>query len=565
MSASRSVLFIAAASIVGARAQAPSSTTLAPPPTDLSSIPTPVIERLEPAVQEQLTTARRLVENAIEDDPDGGRGNTLLGRLCMLYLHYELLDAAELCLLEMQSLRPSHFQWSYYQAVLFSRTGEVETAMASLATARTLRPDDVPSLLRLGDLQLLALEPQAAQDAFKSALTLEPQSSAARFGLGRVAAARGQIQDAIAHFEAALAGQPAGSVVHYHLGMAYRDLGDLDRARNELRKNQQRAIAFSDPLMLRLETLGISREEIFVRGVEARREGRPQDAIEAFRQVLGLDPDDAEALFNLARAQIETGELEEAERHLRRALEISPEFFDAHFNLAVLLGRLGREQEAARYLERAVLIDPDHLPTRVLWARLLAQQGDSRRAVEELERALSVDSADRGARLALAGLHEQLGNSSEAAAQFDLLLELSPEDPEVHLGRARNLILAGSYRRAREALDSSLGRLPRDRSLRHLLARFLATCPDPALRDGDRALALARGIVAELLTPDHAETLAMALAETGRFAEAAEWQERVLAQEAAAADADTSSAARRQRLESYRLAKPVRAPWMNEK
>lgn len=532
-------------------------------PPDLSAIPLPVIERLEPAVQSQLRSARQRVEDAAAEPSDRDPRDAALGRLCLLYLRYELLDAAVPCLDQMRALRPSDFQWPYYQAVLFSQRAEIEAARKSLESARELRPNDVPSLLRLGNLHLLGVELELAQEAFEAALLREPRSSAAHFGLGRTAAARGQAQEAIEHFRVALDGQPSGSIVHHHLGMAYRAIGDLDRARQELAKNRQQAIAFSDPLLRRLDTLSVSREGIFVRGVEASRQGQPRQAIEAFREVLELEPDDAEAHFNLAQAQIAVGDLEEAETHLREALQSWPGFFDAHFNLAVLLGRLGREQEAAQHLEKAVGIDPDHLPTRVLWARQLAQQGRSLRAVEELEAVLRIDPAEREANLALADLQDRLGNFTEAAARFGALVALSPEDARAHLGRARNLILAGFYRRARAALESSTESLPGDRALRHLLARFLATCPDPELRDGERALDLAQKVIDDRLTVDHADTLAMALAELGRFEEAVQWQRRVLRQEEAATG--TASAQRQHRLDLYELGRAARAPWLDDK
>ena len=519
------LLCLASGPLSEAVGQTPSSTASAP---DLAGIPRPVIERLEPAVQSQLHSARRRVEEAASDVPDQGRAETDLGRLCLLYLHYELLDAAEPCLLQMRTLQPDDFQWPYYLAVLYSRNAEIESAKESLETARVLRPMDVPTLLRLGDLHLLSSQLEPAQEAFEVALLQDPQSSAARFGLGRVAIARGSTEQGITHFDVALAGQPAGSVIHHHLGMAYRSIGDLDRAREELQKNNHQTIAFSDPLMRQLETLSVSREEIFVRGVEARRQGRPGEAIEAFRQVLEVEPDDAEARFNLARAQIEIGDLDEAELQLRNALESWPGFFDAHFNLSVLLGRRGEEEEAARHLEEALQIDPGHQPTRLLWARLLGQ----------------------------------LGDFSAAAAQFDQLLELSPADPQAHLGRARSLLLAESYPRASTALESSLRSLPDDRALRHLMARFLAACPDPDLRDGPSALLLAQEIVDEQLTLDHAETLAMALAEVGRFEEALQWQRRVLSQEAAVEG--TNSATRQGRAELYEQRRPVRAPWRED-
>ena len=58
---------------------------------------------------------------------------------------------------------------------------------------------------------------------------------------------------------------------------------------------------------------------------------------------------------------------------------------------------------------------------------------------------------------------------------------------------------------------------------------MLVTAPDPALRDGARALQLADGVFRALDSLEHGETVAMALAESGRFDDAARFQERLLA------------------------------------
>jgi serine/threonine-protein kinase len=257
----------------------------------------------------------------------------------------------------------------------------------------------------------------------------------------------------------------------------------------------------------------------------------------------------------------------------------------------------------ARHLARAVEIDPDHLPTRVLWARVLAQEGQVHRAIAELERVLSIDPATPGARPALSEAHLRLalldaralpreevlahlraaveldpgagraraalgeelargGEYLQAAEEFGRLVELSPEDPRAHLGRGMTLVLAGSYGRAREALEASLGSLPNHPALGDLLARLLATCPDPLLRDGQRAVTLAQSVVEIEPTLDHTETLAMALAEAGRWEEAVLWQRRVLADEQASSG--STSERRHRRLALYEQRQPVRAPWLGQ-
>ena len=85
--------------------------------------------------------------------------------------------------------------------------------------------------------------------------------------------------------------------------------------------------------------------------------------------------------------------------------------------------------------------------------------------------------------------------------------------------------------------------------------------PDGGIRDGARALELARRVFEQQQSIDHAETIAMALAEVGNFAEAVEWQQQVVEQrrrQGAGARLEAS----RGYLELFRQGEGVRAPWM---
>ena len=69
---------------------------------------------------------------------------------------------------------------------------------------------------------------------------------------------------------------------------------------------------------------------------------------------------------------------------------------------------------------------------------------------------------------------------------------------------------------------------PDNATLKHVLARLLATCPEDSIRDAQRALVLAGEAMQTRPGFEQAQTLAMALAESGQFAEAAEIQRQLI-------------------------------------
>jgi len=87
-------------------------------------------------------------------------------------------------------------------------------------------------------------------------------------------------------------------------------------------------------------------------------DGAPEQAREAYRRALRLDPGHAHARLNLGRQLHEAGDAAAAEAEYRGALAARPGDATALFNLGVALGDQGRSEEALEAYERALESDP---------------------------------------------------------------------------------------------------------------------------------------------------------------------------------------------------------------
>ncbi|MFP3942145.1 MAG: tetratricopeptide repeat protein, partial [Thermoanaerobaculia bacterium] len=336
------------------------------------------------------------------------------------------------------------------------------------------------------------------------------------------------------------------------------------------------------------------------RGAAAMREGDLDRALAEYRTAADLDPESPKAFYNLGSVMLQKGDREEARKHFEEAVELDPDYRDAHVNLAGLYAEAGEWERAAEHYGEAVRIDPLDYSARAGRAAALAQGGrtaDARRELEALlaEAPKSLSDVRLQARLELAGLAEGSGEPAAAAEHYRAALELDPglrpaviglgralarsgsfqaaaeiygravdlepEDVEARFGRAMALLLGGDAAAARSALEEDLRALPDAVPLAHLLARVLATAPDPEVRDGARAVELAGRVMSEQQTLTHAETLAMAYAEAGELERAAEWQARVLERAQAGGAPPGAVESIRRRLEGYRRGEPVREPW----
>lgn len=107
-------------------------------------------------------------------------------------------------------------------------------------------------------------------------------------------------------------------------------------------------------------------------GLLLHRMGRYGEAREAYQRALDEDGTCAEAAYNLGSLAEDTGDPELAIAHYRHALALSPAYADAHFNLAAVLARLGRREEAARHWQRYLRLDAGSPWARIARAHLEA-------------------------------------------------------------------------------------------------------------------------------------------------------------------------------------------------
>jgi Flp pilus assembly protein TadD len=209
------------------------------------------------------------------------------------------------------------------------------------------------------------------------------------------------------------------------------------------------------------------------------------------------------------------------ERIWRTAVAARPLNPRAHVNLGHALHVAGRDAEAVASYERALEIDPGYAQAHFNLGVLLAEQGDRDGAVARYRRALELNPDLTEVHHNLAAELGNRGELPEAIVHFREAVRLSPESVASRLHLARALRLTDRSGEALEQLEAALRFDARHVETLGELAWLLATDRDPALRDGGRAVELARRAIdlgeGGALAYD---TLAAALAEQGRFDEA---------------------------------------------
>jgi tetratricopeptide (TPR) repeat protein len=107
-------------------------------------------------------------------------------------------------------------------------------------------------------------------------------------------------------------------------------------------------------------------------GLLLHRTGQYAEARDAYESALAHDARCCEAAYNLGSLDEDEGQVEHAIEHYRRALALAPDYADAHFNVAAALARVGRDGEAVRHWQRYLELDSGSPWARIARAHLEA-------------------------------------------------------------------------------------------------------------------------------------------------------------------------------------------------
>ena len=79
-----------------------------------------------------------------------------------------------------------------------------------------------------------------------------------------------------------------------------------------------------------------------------------EEEIEVYKQAIRINPDDAEAHYNLGTYLFHSGMYKEAIEAFKQAIRINPDYADAHYNLACSYSLLGSVNKALESLGKAI-------------------------------------------------------------------------------------------------------------------------------------------------------------------------------------------------------------------
>ena len=165
-------------------------------------------------------------------------------------------------------------------------------------------------------------------------------------------------------------------------------------------------------------------EAHYDRGVNLGTSGKHQEAIEAFKQAIRINPDYAEVHYNLGVAHGKSGMHKEAIEAYKQAIRINPDYSDAHTNLGVSYGRKGMYKEAIESFKQAIKTNYENANVYINLGVAYGKSGMYKEAIDALSQAIKVNPDNAEAHYNLGFAYLMLNDKNSAINEYEILKNL---------------------------------------------------------------------------------------------------------------------------------------------
>ena len=174
-------------------------------------------------------------------------------------------------------------------------------------------------------------------------------------------------------------------------------------------------------------------------------------AVRFYQNAIFLDPDFADAHYNMGNTLIDQGKPEDAKRAFYRAIALKPDYADAYNNLGNTLKDQGKLDEAKDAYLDVLLINPKHVNANFNLGNVSKQQGKIKEAILYYKKTLSFFPDFAPAHNNLGVLFNDQMKPEKAIEAYKKAIELKPDYVEAYTNLGTTLNSQGKLEDALQA------------------------------------------------------------------------------------------------------------------
>jgi tetratricopeptide (TPR) repeat protein len=296
-------------------------------------------------------------------------------------------------------------------------------------------------------------------------LELNPNHKMGLFELGGIYSNLGNLEEAIKCWQKIISIDPHFTRAHFNLALAYGKLKKYAEALSELQITLSLVRQSGDPIGLekrilqeiqRIQNLQTNINPSLVEDIDTQKQyalillkkGDFNNALNAFKDVIKLKPDDIESLLNIGIILYRNKEFSEAIEYLNKVIELNKDNADAYFYLGSCYEELKNLEKAIYYFKIAVSKNPNNYFWYYKLAKILYNLGNYEESIKYFRVALDLNPLDSYTHNNLGVALLDAGNINEAIKHFLRAVYLDPNDSYSYYNLARCYLKVGQLSRA---------------------------------------------------------------------------------------------------------------------
>ncbi len=296
-------------------------------------------------------------------------------------------------------------------------------------------------------------------------LELNPNHKMGLFELGGIYSNLGNLEEAIKCWQKIISIDPHFTRAHFNLALAYSKLKKYSEALSELQITLSLVRQSGDPIGLekrilqeiqRIQNLQTNLNPSILEDIDTQKQyalillkkGDFNNALNAFKDVIKIKPDDIESLLNIGIILYRNKEFNEAMEYLNKAVEIDENNADAYFYLASCYEELKNLDKAIYYFKIAVSKNPNNYFWYYKLAKILYNLGNYEESIKYFRIAIDLNPLDSYTHNNLGIALLDAGNINEAIKHFLRAVYLDPNDSYSYYNLARCYSKVGQLQRA---------------------------------------------------------------------------------------------------------------------